>query len=72
MDTYCDCIAVKKALIKQIMGAIDTKYLKELCGVNTNSITMPVHDVLQHLFNMYGMVSPETLALEEASMNAFY
>ena len=72
MDTYRDCIAVKKALIKQIVAAVDTEYLKELRDPTTNSITLHVYEVLEHLFTTYGQVSAEVLAMEEASMNAFY
>ena len=44
MDTYTDCQAVKKALIKQIVAAVDSAYIKELRDPDTNSIdkTSPV------------------------------
>ena len=70
--TYNDCMTVKKALIKQISAAVEEKYLKELRTEETNSIDMPVHQVLTVLFHRYGQVTPEKLAMEEASFASFY
>ena len=71
-ETYNDCMAVQKTLVKQIVSAVDAEYLKELRDPVTNSINLPVSDVLEHLFTRYGTVTPETLAKEEAAMSTFY
>ena len=68
MDTYMDCQAVKKALLKQIVAAVDAAYIKELRDPDTNSIDLPVHGVLSHLFNHYGQVTSEQLDLEESEI----
>ena len=71
-ETYNDCVSVQKALIKQIVAAVDGEYLKELRDPDTNSINLPIPDILEHLFTRYGTVTPETLAKEEAAMSTFY
>ena len=71
-ETYNDCMAVKKSLIKQIVATINSEYLKELRDPDTNSIDLPIPDILQHLFGRYGTVTPETLAREEAAMASFF
>ena len=71
-ETFNDCMAVKKTLIKQIVAAVDAEYLKELRDPDTNSINMDIPDILDHLFVRYGFVTPEALATEEASMATFY
>ena len=72
MDTYTDCQAVKKALIKQIVAAVDSAYIKELRDPDTNSIDMQVHAILLHLFQRYGQVTSEALALEEQGITSFF
>ena len=71
-ETYNDCMAVQKCLIKQIVTAVNGEYLKELRDPDTNSINLTIPEVLQHLFGRYGTVTPEALAREEASMSSFY
>ena len=53
---------VEKYLIKQVAVALESKYLESLRDPNSNSIKIPLHDVLTHLFQRYGHVSAETLA----------
>ena len=72
MDTYKDCQAVKKALIKQIVAAVDSAYIKELRDPDTNSIDIQVHAILLHLFQRYGQVTLEALALEEQGITSFF
>ena len=71
-ETYNDCMAVKKTLIKQIVGAVDPEFLKDIRDPVTHSILRPVHEVLQFLFDNHGQVTAEALATEEASMASFY
>ena len=72
MDTYTDCQAVKKALLRQIVTAVDAAYIKELRDPYTNTIDLPVHGVLAHLFNRYGQVTSEQLDLEESNIANFF
>ena len=59
---FRETIDVEKCLIKQIVAALENKYLKSLRDPNSNSIMLPVYDVLTHLFDRYGRVDAETLA----------
>ena len=51
---------VEKTIIKQIVAAIDAKYLKALRNRLTNSITSNVSQVIRYLKDRYGMVPPVT------------
>ena len=61
IKVFRETVDVEKALIKQLVAAIDSTYLKSLRNATTNSITAPLHDVLDHLFTRYGQVESETL-----------
>ena len=54
-----------KNLIKQLVAAVEDTYLKSLRDATSNSITLPLHQVLDYLFTCYGRIDPDTL-LEEA------
>ena len=64
-------IDVKQTLIKQIVTAIDTTYLKSLQNMDTNTITKNVYEVLQYLFRRYGKVTKEKLQTEEMQLKLF-
>ena len=59
---FRETVDVEKALIKQVVAAVEPKYLEPLRNAVTNAIMVPLHDVLAHLFDRYGQVSAETLA----------
>ena len=65
-------IGVEKILLKQIVGAVDAQYLKELRNNNTDTIQLPVSDVLTFLFDRYGVVDAETLDDEEAKVKGLF
>ena len=56
---------VEKTIIKQIVAAIDAKYLKALRNRLTNSITSSVAQVIRYLKDRYGIVPPDILAEAE-------
>ena len=58
---YRETVDVEKSMIKQVVAAIDAKYLKPLRNADSNSITVPLHDVLDFLFARYGKVTGDTL-----------
>ena len=59
---FRETVDVEKALIKQLVAAIDDTYLKTLRNATTNSITQPLHQVLDFLFTRYGRIDPDTLS----------
>jgi hypothetical protein len=50
---------VEAALIKQIVQAVDSPYLSALRDRNSNSLTGTIYQILDHLRNVYGRVSPQ-------------
>ena len=52
---------VKNALLKQLVKAVEPVYLEDLRNPVTNSITMPIADVMTHLFTWYREVTQATL-----------
>lgn len=62
---YNECYHVTQALRKQIISAINDSYLAALKDRHTNTITVPLADVITYLFRNYGRVTPATLVDEE-------
>jgi 6-pyruvoyl-tetrahydropterin synthase len=68
---FREFMGVQKALIQQIVKALDHQYLTALCNHQTkNAIEVGVHQILQFLFNTYGKVSPQLLHAEEENVKA--
>ena len=53
--------AVERALIQQIVAAVEPKYLKALRNHVTIKIKQDVRGILNYLFNNYGKIPPSTL-----------
>ena len=58
---FCEVLAVEIIIIQQIVVALDAKYLKALRDPVTNKITRTIPEILTHLFNAYGHVTPSEL-----------
>ena len=54
-------LAVERTLIQQIVAAVDQQILKALRDPVTNKITCTIPEILTHLFNTYGHVTPAKL-----------
>ena len=63
---------VEKALIKQLVAAVDRTYIKCFENHLTGSITANIPTILAHLFRNYGRVTSEQLAKEEEKVNTYY
>ena len=61
MHVFNEVDAVDQALIQQINQAIESDFLSALRDRTTNSINVPVYDVLEYLGNTYGNVTEELL-----------
>ena len=68
---YRETIDVEKALLKQLVAAIEPKYLKAFCNNVTNAIESSLVDVLQQLFTKYGEVVADNLDDLEAKVKQF-
>ena len=58
---FREILAVERTIIQQIVGALDAKYLKALRDPVTNKITRTIPEILKHLFNAYGHITPSEL-----------
>ena len=56
-----EVLAVEPTLIQQIVAAVEPKYLKSLRDPITNKITCTIPEILTHLFDAYGHVTPTEL-----------
>ena len=65
MRVFKEVNAVDQALIQQINAAVEDGYLSALRDRITNSINVPVYDVLDYLGNTYGNVTDEMLQEHE-------
>ena len=63
MLTYRESIAVNRILIQQIVSAMDENFLKALRDRHTNRIILDITDILIYLFDTYGDISPQELAM---------
>ena len=70
LRVYHEVENVDKALKKQLVAAVESKYLDAIRNRTTDTITDPVYRVMEHLFSNYGDVTPETLQQREAIVKA--
>ena len=56
---------VEKCIIKQVVKALDSKFLKSLQNRSTNTIKYKLHTIFAHLFTKYGTIEDEVLTEEE-------
>ena len=57
--------AVEKALIAQVVSAVEPQYLAAVCNRQTGRYGSNVLAVLQHLFTTYGHITPQQLKTRE-------
>ena len=62
---YNKCYNVEQALRKQVVSAIQDSYLAALKNRQTNTITVPLDQIIEYLFRNYGRVTPAQLVHEE-------
>ena len=62
---YYEVIDLQKAIIRQITEAVDKRYLKTLFDTTTNTITQPAPDILDLLFQRYGVVKDKDHGTKE-------
>ena len=62
---------VEKTIIKQIVEAIDEKYIKSIRDRVTNTIKISLIQILEFLFDRYGIVEDDDLREKEEQMRQF-
>jgi len=68
---YREHVDVRKALVRQIVAAVDAPYLRELRNMQTNTITIPIHEIFQHLETNYAVVDAKDVANAEEKIATF-
>ena len=67
-QTFAVCQAVEKALIAQIVDALDAAYLAPLHNTATGSYGDNVRNVMAHLLRTYGKISPQQVKHQEMAI----
>ena len=62
---FQEVTAVENALKKQIVGAVEPQYLQALQNSNTGYLHGAVAEIVKHLFQVYGRVTPQILYEQE-------
>ena len=68
---FHETLQVEQTLKKQIVASIEPEYLRELRDENTNTITMTISGILNHLFTHYGQVDANVLDTEEQTLKSY-
>ena len=62
---FKEVTGVENALKQQIVTAVEDQYLAALRDATTGKLNGTIHEVIRHLFEVYGRVSPQTLFEQE-------
>ena len=68
---YNECYNVEQALRKQVVSSIQDSYLAALKNRQTNTITVPLDQIIEYLFRNYGRVTPAQLVHEEQNVTNY-
>jgi hypothetical protein len=68
MKVYHEYLGVEQALKRQIVAAVEPRWLQALHNHISNSITMPVIEINNYLYRMYGKISTQMLTDKESSV----
>jgi hypothetical protein len=63
-----EAVDIERAIIKQIVKAVEPKFLKSLRNTTTNVITKSIPEILQYLFRKFGAIDSEQLMTEERTV----
>jgi hypothetical protein len=62
------CQATEKALLAQVIDAIDTIYIRALLNRATGQYSSSIRDLMTHLFTTYGQLTPQQVKAKEAEV----
>jgi len=72
-EIFALCQATEKALIAQVVDAVDPIYLRAILNRTTGQYAANLRDVLAHLYDTYGTITPQQVwAKENAIRNMVY
>ena len=67
---FRELIGVERALVQQIVNALETKYLRALRNPITGKIIKKIPEIFEYLFETYGDVSPQELRMLTSQVEA--
>lgn len=70
LRVYHEVNNVDQALKQQIIEAVEPMYLTAVKNRTSDTITIPVHEVMDHLFTSYGDVTPHIFQIKEAAIKS--
>ena len=70
LRVYHEVNNVDQALKQQIVEAVEPVYLTAVTNRTSNTITIPVYEVMDHLFSTYGDVTPSTFQAKDAALKS--
>ena len=68
---FWETIDIQKALIQQIVAAINNQYIDKLQNDTANTITWSIPEILQYLYDIFVGVTSHEVAKEEEKIGAF-
>ena len=72
LRVFRESVEVHKALVKQIVAAIDDEFLEELKDDETNDISKSIPEILSYLFENFAEVSSADVKREEEKIKNYY
>ena len=72
LQTFWEAVEVWKALVKQIVAAVDKEFLEEFRDEMTNDITKSVVEILTYLFKNFANVGSVDVQREEEKVKAYF
>ena len=65
LRVFKEITGIENALKQQIVVAVESQYLDALQDKTTGRLIGTIYEIIQHLFEVYGQVSPQTLFKQE-------
>ena len=72
MKVYLECVRTDQALKQQLLGAVDSIYVESLRDMHTGYTAVTVLQLLTHLYDNYGQITPMDLDDNERRMKQKY
>lgn len=69
---FRECNNVERALLKQIVAAVEPQYMKQFTCSLTHTICRPLREVVAQLFESFGKVTSDELAKQEEKVKTFF
>jgi hypothetical protein len=68
LQEFQTCNILERTIIQQVNTAVDPDCLADLIDDETGLLEGPVHNIMKHLFETYGAITPQTLTSAKAAL----